>query len=60
MIPIYATLLEQNTNGKLLYDKFFKVIVVDVIIMTTILNVVLLCALYKATVPLIYRFSHPN
>lgn len=38
--------MERNTNGKLVYDKFFKVIIVfDVVIIATILSVVLLCVL---------------
>ena len=51
IIPIFATLVERNTNGKLVYDKFFKVIIVfDVVIIATILSVVLLCVLCNKSV----------
>ena len=50
IIPIFATLVERNTNGKLVYDKFFKVIVFDVVIIATILSVVLLCVLCNKSV----------
>ena len=51
IIPIFATLVERNTNGKLVYGKFFKVIIVfDVVIIATILSVVLIYVLCNKSV----------